>query len=284
MITTVPSNPSRRLGRRFSGVTATLLVLVASAGLPAQKLGKTVPWAQFPGGVSAPAAAGDLEFRTTLGDEELGKIAARVFELRPFYEAHFGDPLGKGWSVTVLTDIDQYNIYAKEVTKGNQNVQGECLRARKEVVIANSKRYGWLSTLSHEYAHAYYECNGAIWLREGVASLVEVCEFKGGKIAIPVNRPRLNGLRQYQEKGHYESISLLLKGENEPGGYGYSYEHGWSVHYFLYTTDAKKYRTFLAEVRKKTGRDISAEVYKAFGMSLNALDTKWKEFVKGLKD
>ena len=141
-----------------------------------------------------------------------------------------------------------------------------CFWAKKYVTVCNFKRYGWLTTLSHEYAHAYYDSNGPIWLREGIASLVEVVEVKGegkGKrrqirMTIPVNPPRLRGLRIHQRGKHYTSIQDLVRGVKEPDGYGYSYEHGWSLHYFLYHRDPTKYRAFLKTVRKKTARRKTA--------------------------
>ena len=154
-------------------------------------------------------------------------------------------------------------------------------------VVGNTSRegavYGWRSTLSHEYAHAYYDSSGPIWLREGIASLVEVAQVKGKgkklKMTIPVNPPRRRGLAIYQRGKHYTSILHLLAGEKEPDGYGYSYEHGWSLHYFLFDRNPKKYRAFLKAVRSKTGRDLSKEVEKAFGMKIDALDRAWREFV-----
>ena len=258
-----------------------LLLLVGSAA--AQKPAKPKEWTRFPGGLEITLAGSDWVVRSTLGEEELKKVAARIAELRPFYEVHFGTKLPQGWSFTVLADMGQYNTYARETTHGVLNVQGQCLRDRKEVALSTSKRYGWESTLSHEFAHAYYDYNGPIWLREGVASLVEVAVLEGKEMKIPVNQPRRNGLGVYQQKGHYLSIQKLLRGEPEADGYGYSYEHGWSVHWFLYNQDAAKYRAFLTAVKKKNGPDVSADVAKAFGMDLETLDARWKESVAKLK-
>ena len=102
-------------------------------------------------------------------------------------------------------------------------------------------------------------------------------------MTIPVNPPRLRGLRIHQRGKHYMSIQNLVRGVKEPDGYGYSYEHGWSLHYFLFNRDAKKYRAFLKTVRKKTGRDISADVKKAFGLDLAELDKLWLEFTAKLR-
>ncbi len=269
-------------GRSLGLLSVVLLLASATAQKPGGKA-ETPRWDRFAGGIEASVPGGDWVVRTTLAAEQLPKMVARIAELRPFYEAHFGTKLGKGWTFVVLTDMGQYNTYARETSRGRLNVQGQCLREQKSVVVCDSQRYGWNTTLSHEFAHAYYDCNGPIWLREGVASLVEVAEADGKTMRIPVNGPRRNGLVTYQQKGHYGSIQHLLKGEPEPDGYGYSYEHGWSVHYWLYGLDAAKYRAFLAAVRSKTGRDLSPELEKAFGMDLATMDARWREFVAKLQ-
>jgi hypothetical protein len=116
---------------------------------------------------------------------------------------------------------------------------------------------------------------------------VEVAEVTGQgkkkKMTIPVNPPRLRGLRLYQRQNHYQTIQHLVRGQKEPDGYGYSYEHGWSLHYFLYNRDKAKYRKFLKAVRKKTGPDLSGEVKKAFGLDVDALDKEWQAFTAKLK-
>lgn len=272
------------LPRRALPVVLALLMCIGTA--PAQKGRRPKPpseWSRFEAGLQVAVGKSDWMVRTTLGKDELEKAAARIAELQPFYAKHFDTRLPKGWTFTLLADMGQFNSYARETTRGRLAVQGQCLRSRKEVVVCNSKRYGWEATLSHEFAHAYYDCNGPIWLREGVASLVEVAERDGKEMKIPVNPPRRRGLAVYQKKGHYLSIQHLLRGEKEPDKYGYSYEHGWSLHYFLYCRDAKKYRAFLTAVRTGTKRDLSAQVEKHFGKAPEALDTEWKEFVAGLK-
>ena len=102
-------------------------------------------------------------------------------------------------------------------------------------------------------------------------------------MSIPVNPARLRGLKIYQRGKHYQSIQHLIRGKKEPDGYGYSYEHGWSLHYFLYCRDQAKYRAFLKLVRKKSGPDLSAYVSKSFGLDLDKLDEEWKAFTARLK-
>lgn len=258
--------------------------LVFASGVDAQK-GKPKAWDAFEGGWTLKTKVGT--FNTTLDQKELKKIAARIAELKPCYEKHFSTKIKKGWVFTVLKDRPQYLKYRDDVTKGQKYVQGQCFRATKIVAVCDHKTYGWLSTLSHEYAHAYYDCSGPIWLREGIASLVEVAEVKGqGKkkqMTIPVNPPRLRGLRIHQRRKHYQTIKHLLRGAKEPDGYGYSYEHGWSLHYFLYSKNAAAYRSFLNAVRKKPGPDLSADVEKFFQYDLDALDKQWQEFTAKLK-
>jgi len=267
---------------RFLVVVALTIALAPAAS--AQR-GKPKPWDAFEGGWTLKTKIGT--FQTTLDQDELKKIAARIAELQPCYEKHFGTKLKKGWVFAVLKDRPQYHKYAAEVTKGRKGVQGQCFRATKIVAVCHHKTYGWLSTLSHEYAHAYYDCRGPIWLREGIASLVEVAEVKGqGKkkrMTIPVNPPRLRGLRLHQRRKHYQTIKHLVRGAKEPDGYGYSYEHGWSLHYFLYSKNEASYRSFLKAVRKKPGPDLSAEVKKFFQYDLDALDKQWREFTTKLK-
>ena len=274
---------------RILAFVLALSVSTVSAVVAQKRRAKPIKWDAFPAGWTLTTKAGT--FQTTLDKKELGKIVARIAELKPAYETHFGTKLKKGWRFVVLADRNEYVEFAKTTTKGRQNVQGQCFRAKRIVTVCNARRYGWLSTLSHEYAHAYYNCNGPIWLREGIASLVEVAEIKTkgkGKrqrvtMTIPVNPPRLRGLRIHQRGKHYMSIQNLVRGVKEPDGYGYSYEHGWSLHYFLFNRDAKKYRAFLKTVRKKTGRDISADVKKAFGLGLAELDKLWLEFTAKLR-
>ncbi len=126
---------------------------------------------------------------------------------------------------------------------------------------------------------------------------MEVAEAKGQgkkkKMTIPVNPARLRGLKIYQRGKHYQSIKHLVCGKKEPDGYGYSYEHGWSLHYFLYCKDAARYRAFLKLVRKKRGPDLSAYVAKSFGkkqwmganrsLDLDKLDEEWRAFTAKLK-
>lgn len=260
-----------------------LLALVPAASAQKNK-GKPKAWDFFEGGWTLVTKAGT--FHTTLEKEELSKIAARIAELEPCYEKHFGTSLKKGWTFTVLKTRDQYHKYAADVTKGHKAVQGQCFRDRKIVAVCHHTKYGWLTTLSHEYAHAYYDCNGPIWLREGIASLVEVAEVTGQgrkrKMTIPVNPPRLRGLRIHQRGKHYLGIKHLVRGQKEPDGHGYSYEHGWSLHYFLYTRDPASYRAFLKAVRTKSG-DLSSEVQQFFKVDLDALEHQWREFTNKLK-
>ncbi len=269
-------------GFALAGIALAGIALATAAG--AQK-GKPTSWDAFPGGWTLRSKVGT--FHTTLDKEELPKIAARIAELQPFYEKHFGTKLKKGWTFVVLEERAQYQKYATEVTKGRKAVQGQCFRDRKIVTVCHHKRIGWLTTLSHEYGHAYYDCQGPIWLREGIASLVEVAEVQGRgkkkKMTIPVNPARLRGLKIYQRQKHYQSIKHLISGKKEADGYGYSYEHGWSLHYFLFHRDPKKYRAFLSAVRRKTGPDLSAEIKKFFKLDLDTLDKQWREFTAKLE-
>ena len=258
------------------------LLLVLAAPSWAQKKPEVRPWERFEGGIQITTKEG--VFCTTLSREELEKIVLRITELHPFYEKHFDHELDKKWTVTVLSDFDEYNAYAKETTKGQRNVQGQCFADRREVVVCDSKRYGWFSTLSHEYAHAFYPSVAPIWVREGAVSLVEVVERIGkGKYEIPINPPRLRGLGVYQKKGHYLDIIHLLRGEKEADGYGYSYEHGWSLNYFLFETSPKRYKAFILEARDKGVRDLSEIVTRIYGMDVDDLNAKWKTFIDGLE-
>lgn len=273
-------------GMRTRSVLILLLLVTAAAPAQRRKPSTPKPWRDFEGGLTLKTRDG--QFFTTLGADALLEMAARIGELRPFYEKHFGSKLKKGWRIVVLKDRPQFTKYQREVTKGRTGVQGQCFAAQKVVTVCDHSRYGWNSTLSHEYAHAYYKCNGPIWLREGIASLVEVAAASGEgrqrKMGIPVNPPRLRGLRLYQSRKHYLSIKHLVRGEKEPDGYGYSYEHGWSLHYFLYKRDPKRYRAFLKAVRTKRKRDLSGDVEKAFRLDIDKLDAEWSAFVKTLKD
>ena len=261
-----------------------LLGLTLGAPLDAQRRPKIQDWKDVEGGRELKTKT--ALFQTTLGDEVLKQMAQRIADLQPAYEKHFGTRLKSGWRYVVFKNRKQYEDFAKKVTKGRLQVQGQCFRDQRVVAVLTAARYGWLSTLSHEYAHAYYDCNGAIWLREGIASLVEVAEFEGRgkrrKMLIPVNPPRLRGLRLHQGRGHYLSIEHLVKAEKEPDGYGYSYEHGWSLHYFLYKTDEKAYGAFLAAVRKKPKADMSADLKTFFKLDLDSLDAEWKKFIASL--
>lgn len=267
-----------------------LLLVGLTGGLAqAQKKVRVQEWKAYEGGWSLVDKEGT--FHTTLDKKELLKIRDRILELRPAYEKHFGTKLKKGWTFVVFADRKDFEDYAAKVTKGRKGVQGQCFRAKKTVTVCNARRYGWLSTLSHEYAHAYYDSQGPIWLREGIASLVEVAEIrtrgKGKRkkiqMTIPVNPPRLRGLRLYQKKGHYLSIQHLVRGEKETDGYGYSYEHGWSLHYFLYHRDPARYEKFLKAVRKKTKRDLSSELKKIYGLDVKKLDQLWQVAIAELK-
>ncbi|MAG56341.1 MAG: hypothetical protein CMJ83_08635 [Planctomycetes bacterium] len=272
---------------RTRALVVLLVVLATPTSTSAQgrKATKPKPWPAFEGGLTVKTR--DAAFFTTLAAVELQKMVARIGELRRFYESHFGQKLKKGWRIVVLKDRPQFTKYQREVTKGRAGVQGQCFAEQKVVTVCDHSRYGWNATLSHEYAHAYYKCLGPIWLREGIASLVEVAvgtgQGKQRKLKIPVNPPRLRGLRLYQGRKHYLSIKHLIRGEKEPDGYGYSYEHGWSFHYYLFNKNPKRYRAFLKTVRKRRGKDLSGELEKAFGLDVDGLDAEWTAFTKKLE-
>ncbi|MHC4899170.1 MAG: hypothetical protein ACYTGW_18925, partial [Planctomycetota bacterium] len=132
---------------RLLAPVVVLVVALAGAASP-QKKGKPKKWDAFEGGWTLTTKAGT--FHTTLDKKELRKIAARIAELTPLYEKHFGTKLKKGWTFAVLEERPQYHKYAKEVTKGRLGVQGQCFRDRKMVSVCHHKNYGWLTTLSHE--------------------------------------------------------------------------------------------------------------------------------------
>ena len=90
------------------------------------------------------------------------------------------------------------------------------------------------------------------------------------------------------DKGHYDdSLLNCFSGKKFDGteGWGYSYGVGWSIHYFFYSKDPKKYITMMNKLKTaRAGTDHSDFMAAHWGKSLAKLDAEWDEFVKKLKD
>jgi hypothetical protein len=142
-------------------------------------------------------------------------------------------------------------------------------------------------TLVHEMVHAFLEADFPdvpAWFNEGLASLYEQCEDRGGRIHGLTNW-RLAGLKAALRAGSARPLAALVKTTSEEfyAGKGTSYAQARYLCYYLQERGVleKFYRAFRgARAADPTGIETLQQVLAV--TDLGAFERTWEAFVLGL--
>src|SRR5829696_7082183 len=143
------------------------------------------------------------------------------------------------------------------------------------------------STAFHEYVHLHIKDNvpGApVWLNEGVAELYGSLQFSGGEALL--GSPIYGYLyllreRQLLPLKTFFSIGTDSPHYNEQDKTGIFYGQSWALVHYLMLGDQgrqEKFKQFLQRVGR--GDDPAKAIESAYGMTLDALETELRSYVR----
>lgn len=224
----------------------------------------------------------------------LGQICERYYgELSRIFGLGRNEPLWDGKCVIFFfSDEEDFQKFAEKVDNfaGAQQASGYTMLQKdgREIHIAipqpkaedaTTGIQAFFSTLIHEIAHAFLHCirepfSPRPWINEGIAQYFSF--LNDPQYPRWATHKRL--LKQRLASGSLRPLNSLLAMDTMPAADTEGYAMSWSLVEFLIKTDARKFTTFIQQIKGRTQQEDALK--NAFRTTPENLEAVWRQYVQ----